>query len=312
MKYTYYTQNAHDDVVNLTDFGVEQNIDDSDSNAFRYCGEYYDSETGTIYLRARYYDPAIGQFISRDSFAGKNEDPLSLNLFNYCANNPVYFKDFSGHWFGLDDAIAAGIGAIAGGVGQLASDLVESAITDDWKFSDWQTYTGAIVGGAIGGVCSLYVSPVAGAAIGAGASTLIGETLQYVTDAEEAPESYGRVLVDTGINCLFGAAFSKIPLVSSRNPAVYFSGRTYESGMNSLGILYAQTSSVRDTIHTITTNSAWANTTKKTIVNGIIDQVVSSSEESSYDAVKNILIELGDVKSNDSREVFRTVFEWAS
>ena len=65
--YQYYTQNAHGDVVNLTDstgtvaksykydaFGVEQNIDDSDSNAFRYCGEYFDAETGTIYLRARY------------------------------------------------------------------------------------------------------------------------------------------------------------------------------------------------------------------------------------------------------------------
>ncbi len=54
-EYTYYTQNAHGDVVNLTDkdgkvtksyrydaFGVEKNIDDNDTNAFRYCGEYYD------------------------------------------------------------------------------------------------------------------------------------------------------------------------------------------------------------------------------------------------------------------------------
>ena len=108
--YTYYTQNAHGDVVNLTDetgavtksytydaFGVEQNIDDADDNAFRYCGEYYDSESGTIYLRARYYDPAIGRFISRDSVTGKNADPLSLNLYTYCHNNPVYFYDPSGH-----------------------------------------------------------------------------------------------------------------------------------------------------------------------------------------------------------------------
>ena len=78
--YQYYTQNAHGDVVNLTDadgaitksytydaFGVEQNIDDADTNAFRYCGEYYDAETGTIYLRARYYSPTTGRFISRDT-----------------------------------------------------------------------------------------------------------------------------------------------------------------------------------------------------------------------------------------------------
>ncbi len=92
--YRYYVQNAHGDVVNLTDenggiaksytydaFGVEKNIDDSDANPFRYCGEYFDAETGTIYLRARYYSPTIGRFISRDSVAGKNEDPLSLNLY---------------------------------------------------------------------------------------------------------------------------------------------------------------------------------------------------------------------------------------
>ena len=76
-EYTYYTQNAHGDVVNLTNangevtktykynaFGVEKDISESDTNAFRYCGEYYDTESGTIYLRARYYDPSIGRFIA--------------------------------------------------------------------------------------------------------------------------------------------------------------------------------------------------------------------------------------------------------
>ena len=108
-EYTYYTQNAHGDVVNLTDkdgnitksyrydaFGVEKNIDENDTNAFRYCGEYYDKETATVYLRARYYNPSTGRFISRDSFAGKNEDPLSLNKYTYCHNNPIISIDPSG------------------------------------------------------------------------------------------------------------------------------------------------------------------------------------------------------------------------
>ncbi len=53
----------------------------------KYCGEYFDSETGLIYLRARYYDPAIGRFIS--------EDPVKdgLNWYVYCSNNPVMFVD---------------------------------------------------------------------------------------------------------------------------------------------------------------------------------------------------------------------------
>ena len=111
-EYTYYTHNAHGDVVNLTNadgevtkkytydaFGVEKNIDDSDTNAFRYCGEYYDTETGTIYLRARYYNPINGRFTSRDTALGNPTDPLSLNLYTYCHNNPVLGVDPSGHFF---------------------------------------------------------------------------------------------------------------------------------------------------------------------------------------------------------------------
>ncbi|WP_305133669.1 RHS repeat-associated core domain-containing protein [uncultured Clostridium sp.] len=78
-------------------FGVEKNIDDNDTNAFRYCGEYYDKETATVYLRARNYNPSTGRFISRDSFAGRRSDPLSLNLYTYCKNNPIRYVDPSGH-----------------------------------------------------------------------------------------------------------------------------------------------------------------------------------------------------------------------
>ena len=55
-----------------------------------YAGEYHDAETGFIYLRARYYNPAIGRFI--------NEDPIrdGLNWYAYCHNDPVNFVDPSG------------------------------------------------------------------------------------------------------------------------------------------------------------------------------------------------------------------------
>ncbi len=68
----YFLYNGHGDVVQLTDqsgdvvksydydaFGNEKNIDDSDNNPFRYCGEYFDKETGTYYLRARYYNRSL-------------------------------------------------------------------------------------------------------------------------------------------------------------------------------------------------------------------------------------------------------------
>ena len=72
--------------------GVKQNIDDSDANAFRYCGAYYDKETVTIYLRARCYNPYNGRFVSRDSFASSNNDPLSLNLCISIATTTLFLE----------------------------------------------------------------------------------------------------------------------------------------------------------------------------------------------------------------------------
>jgi RHS repeat-associated protein len=106
----YYLFNGHGDVVQLTGsdgsvtkiyeydtFGNEKNIDATDTNVFRYCSEYFDKETGTIYLRARYYDAGIGRFTSEDSVWGNDSDSLSLNLYTYCLNNSVNLIDPSGH-----------------------------------------------------------------------------------------------------------------------------------------------------------------------------------------------------------------------
>ena len=63
----------------------------SDPDPFGYCGEYYDSESGNIYLRARYYNSETGRFIS--------EDPAKdgVNWYVYCSGNPVMFVDPSGY-----------------------------------------------------------------------------------------------------------------------------------------------------------------------------------------------------------------------
>ena len=99
----WYFYNAHGDVVQLANnsgnvtktydydaFGVEKNPDPNDANNFRYAGEYFDKETGTYYLRARYYDPGIGRFTAEDP-AG-----AGLNWYTYGSNNPVMFIDPSG------------------------------------------------------------------------------------------------------------------------------------------------------------------------------------------------------------------------
>jgi hypothetical protein len=49
-------------------------------------------------LRASYYDPATGRFLSRDTFRGFDELPLSLNKYLYAHSNPVNRTDPSGNF----------------------------------------------------------------------------------------------------------------------------------------------------------------------------------------------------------------------
>jgi RHS repeat-associated protein len=70
---------------------------------------------GTIYLRARTYQPTIGRFLQRDSFAGFPERSQSLNRYAYAENNPINWADPSGHAVPLAAALlAAAAGVILG------------------------------------------------------------------------------------------------------------------------------------------------------------------------------------------------------
>jgi len=51
------------------EFGIPVSATGTSSQPFRYTGEPSDA-SGLTYLRARYYDPSIGRFMSRDPFGG--------------------------------------------------------------------------------------------------------------------------------------------------------------------------------------------------------------------------------------------------
>ena len=58
-------------------------------NNYLYRGEQYDSDLGLYYLRARYYNPATGRFLSRDPEEGKAKIPATLHKYLYAAGDPV-------------------------------------------------------------------------------------------------------------------------------------------------------------------------------------------------------------------------------
>jgi hypothetical protein len=50
-----------------------------------------------MYYGARYYDAQIGRFISADTIIPKVSNPQALNRYAYVRNNPLRYKDPSGH-----------------------------------------------------------------------------------------------------------------------------------------------------------------------------------------------------------------------
>ncbi len=65
-------------------------------SAYQYTGEIRDSYIKLIYLRSRYYAPETGRFLTKDSWQGDYNRPLSLNRWNYVEGNPVNLIDPSG------------------------------------------------------------------------------------------------------------------------------------------------------------------------------------------------------------------------
>ncbi len=79
-------------------------------NPYMFTGRRLDDETGLYYYRARYYNPSIGRFISRDpilvpiiDFRGHfwmleilMSRPHALTPYTYCINNPINLLDPEG------------------------------------------------------------------------------------------------------------------------------------------------------------------------------------------------------------------------
>lgn len=66
------------------------------ASMYGFTGEQQDA-TGLVYLRARYYAAAMGRFISRDTWEGSLQQPLSRNRWNYVQSNPLAHVDPTGH-----------------------------------------------------------------------------------------------------------------------------------------------------------------------------------------------------------------------
>jgi RHS repeat-associated protein len=124
-------------------------------------GQYTDAETGLQYLRARFYDPATGQFLTRDPIEKQTRQPYS-----YALDNPLNRVD------------AAGLAGELVGGGCAAGEVVDPL-------------GGCVPGAALGGVAE--ISKYAGAA-------LAGWLAAEATDGENSSSDEGEPCLEPPTN----------------------------------------------------------------------------------------------------------------
>jgi len=76
-------------------YGAITQATGSSQSAYGYTNEY--TSQGLVYLRARFYAPGTGRFLTRDTWGGDANIPLSFNRWNYVYGNPITYHDPSGH-----------------------------------------------------------------------------------------------------------------------------------------------------------------------------------------------------------------------
>jgi RHS repeat-associated protein len=158
-------------------------------------------ENGLNYIRARYYSPEVGRFITKDPQTGNDRDGQSLNRYVYALNNPVVLVDISGlsaqegdvtqDNFGSSDSLHSGlinrvdqikIQALMAELDYIAALEIEALYWDAWA----DTLEG--IKGALGTVGGLFTGGPIGAVSG------ILNQLSTLSDVAGAPDRLTKTL----------------------------------------------------------------------------------------------------------------------
>lgn len=192
------------------EWGKLLNIDALDSyhpivkyNPYIYKSYYYDYESKMYYLNSRYYHPSIRRFLTVDDINYLEYEALSsLNLYQYCKDNPLMRKDNTGKLsfiVGLAWSVAAGLVSAAF---QVADNIANGKEGSEVFENVLGSFLSSTVNSAITLTCG-----VVGIITGAIASSVIQTNIDYVESLlrgkdQELDEYYTNYLTNFAYSLL--------------------------------------------------------------------------------------------------------------
>jgi len=124
-----------------------------------YTGHEHLNWFGLINMNARLYDPLLGRFLSPDPYVQAPDFTQNFNRYSYALNNPLRYSDESGEYVIWDDIAAGLIGGVI-----------------NWAINGFQFNTAGLAYfgiGFVGGIASIYISPIVSAGVISGANSVV-------------------------------------------------------------------------------------------------------------------------------------------
>jgi RHS repeat-associated protein len=138
-------------------------------NAPKYNSQELDKESGYYFYNARHYDPEIGRFVTADSVIDGELSTQGWNRYAYVHNNPIIYRDPTGHE-------RQGLFGVADKIGDVIKTPFEGIREGASKVRDWivDGSKPAAVGKALGVSLGLATVATAGAVAAPSALTAAG------------------------------------------------------------------------------------------------------------------------------------------
>ncbi|WP_368292719.1 kelch repeat-containing protein [Dehalobacter sp. TBBPA1] len=274
----YYMYNGHADVTALIDatgtvqatyyydaFGNILEQTGTVDNPFTYAGYQYDDESGLYYLNSRYYDPVTARFLSEDTYYGDPNDPLSLNLYTYCHNEPIMYSDPTGHW-SLWGALTSAVSTVKSAATSAVSTVTKAAT----KVVSTVTKAASTVVSTVSKAATTAVSTVSKAA------TTVAST---VSKAASTAVSTASKAVSTAVSTVTSVAKSTAAIassaISSAASAVKSAASSIASTVSS-SYSYSSSSSSRSSSRNSSSTVSQVKTVVKDFITGVSESVANN------------------------------------